>query len=226
MISLMDYVTPDGVSDCKAGFDAALTALAATSSRTLLVPAGVYRFLSPPAPITCALNLVGEGKAVSWLIRDYTGLGNYLLKIVGGQDWYGGGSIRDLSFGAGPGSSGGICVYILPHSETDPTVLSKNPHGLLIDNTQIGRFTTDGGTWAFGIYLDGSQNPGTNGAAPGARAIAIRNTSVSGHTTAPVYLYNAYGTRMTDVDAYIGPTVIGQTGSANTILRSGTCTLG
>lgn len=226
MISLADYCTPDGVTDCKAGFDSALVTLAATTSRTLSVPAGVYRFLSPPEPITCAVNLVGEGKAVSWFIRDYTGLGNYFLKFVGGQDWYGGGCIKDLSFGAGPGSSGGICVYVVPHSETDPTVLSKNPHGLLIDNIQIGRFTTTGGTWSFGIYLDGSQNPGTNGTAPGARAIAIRNVSVSGYTSYPVYLYNAYGTRMTNVDGYVGGAyTVGQTNSSNTTLTSGTLTL-
>ena len=219
---LTDYCVPDGISDCKAGFDQAVKDLAQTPFRTLTVPAGTYRFLSPPASITCALNLVGEGKAVSWFMPDY--VGQYFLQIRGGIDHYGGGSIRDCSFA--PLQNVAIAVWVLPHPETDPTVQSKNPHGLLIDNIQIGRYAPTGGTWGYGIYLDGSQNPSVNGTAPGIRVVAVRNTSISSHTVAPMWLYMAYGTRMMNVDAYVGPTTIGQNLSSNTLLYSGTCSLG
>lgn len=222
MISLSDYCVGDGVTDCKAGFDAAVAAC--VNTRVLFVPKGHYRFLSPPAAITKALNIAGEGKGVSWLVRDYSGLGGYFLKVTGGTDPYGGGSITDLSLYTGPLGIDGIAVWVLAHPDADPNVMSLNPHGLLIDNVTVGRWTT-GGTWAFGIYLDGSQNPGPG--APGIRAVAIRNTVVAAYTNYPLYLNTAFGTRMTDVDGYVGgPYVIGQTGSSNTTLISGTLTLG
>ena len=214
----------DGVTDNTASFNAAVAQVcASTTTRTLIIPNGQYRFGSPPAPIPCALNLIGEGKSVTWLLRDYTGMGNYFIQYTKGNDLYGGGSIRDLTIATTPNGIGGIAIWVTPYPDTDTTQTAKNPHGLLIDNVQIGR-TIAGGSWAFGVYLDGSNNPGPG--APGIRAVAIRNTSVSGFTTYPVYLYNAYGTRMSDVDAYIalgsGVYAVGCTGSSNTLLTSGT----
>lgn len=222
MISLADYCVGDGVTDCKTGFDAAVAAC--TNTRILFVPKGRYRFLSPPAAITLALNIVGEGKGASWLVRDYSGQGGYFLKVAGGTDPYGGGSVSNLSLYTGPLGSDGIAVWVVASPDTDTSVLTKNPHGLLIDNIQIGRWSTAGGTWAYGIYLDGSQNPGPG--APGIRCVAVRNVSIAAHTLFPVYLNTAIATRLTDVDARVGPTVIGQTGSSNTTLTSGTLTLG
>jgi hypothetical protein len=214
----------DGITDNTATFNSAVAQVCSNSTtRTLVLPPGHYRFGSPPAAIPCALNIQGEGKGVTWLIRDYSGQGGYFLKITGGQDSYGGGSIRDLSIYTSPNGTDGIAVWVLASPDMDPTVLSKNPHGLLIDNVQIGRYSTAGGTWAFGVYLDGSQNPGTGGTAPGIRAVAIRNTSVA-VTTTPLYLYMAYGTRLTNIDCYAGGTSIGQTNSSNTAITSATCT--
>jgi hypothetical protein len=214
----------DGITDNTGTFNAAVAQVCASSTtRTLVLPPGHYRFGSPPAAIPCALNLQGEGKGVTWLIRDYSGQGGYFLKITGGQDSYGGGSIRDLSIYTSPNGTDGIAIWVLASPDTDITVLSKNPHGLLIDNVQIGRYGATG-SWTFGIYLDGSQNPGPG--APGIRAIAIRNTSVAVFTSYPIYLYNAYGTRMTNVDGYValgsGQYAIGCTGSSNTTLTTGT----
>jgi hypothetical protein len=229
MLAALAYTgVGDGVTDNTATFNAAVAQVcASTTTRTLYMPAGKYRFGSPPNAIPCALNLVGEGKAVTWLIRDYSGMGEYFLKIIGGQDTYGGGSIRDLAIYTSPNGIGGIAIWVLPSPDVDPTVLTKNPHGLLIDNVQIAKWSTAGGSWAFGIYLDGTHNPGPG--AIGARAIAIRNTSVSSFTVYPVYLNMAYGTRMTEVDAYIalggGQYLVGCTNSSNTTLTSGTLTV-
>jgi len=212
------------VTDNTATFNAAVAQVCASAdTRTLIIPPGHYRFSSPPAAIPCALNLIGEGKGSTWLIRDYSGQGGYFLKVTGGLDTYGGGSIRDLSIYTSPNGTDGIAIWVLAHQDTDPTVLSTNPHGILIDNVQIGRYASTG-SWAYGIYLDGSQNPGAGGTAPGIRVVAIRNTVVATHTLFPYYLNMAYGTRLENVDAYVGPTVIGNANSSNTVLFSGTCT--
>lgn len=194
----------DGVADNTATFNAAVADVCASSvTRTLQIPVGHFRFATPPAAIPCALNLQGEGKATTWLVRDYSGNGGYFLKVTGGQDTYGGGSIRDLSIYTSPNGADGIAIWVLAHQDADPNVLSTNPHGLLIDNVQIGRYMAGGG-WAYGVYLDGSQNPGSNGTAPGIRSIILRNVSSA---VASVYNFAAltgYGLKLFGVDCYGG----------------------
>jgi hypothetical protein len=191
----------DGVGDNTAAFNAAVASVCASQTRTLYLPVGKYRFASPPAPVPCALNLVGEGKAVSWLIKDYA-VGNTFLVYEGGQDGYGGGSVRDLSLMASPAGTQGIALYVYPLQETDPNVLSKAPHGLLVDNVQIGRYSTAGGGWAYGIYLDGSRNTGIPGVAPGIRAVSIRNVSVNFTSMLSYILYTAFGIKLLGVDCF------------------------
>jgi hypothetical protein len=129
-----------------------------------------------------------------------------------------------MSLFATPASTDGIAVYVTAYPDTEMTTLSKNPNGFLVDNIQIGRRTTAGGFWGFGIYLDGSNNPGPG--APGLRAVTIRNTNVSFAMTYAYYLHTAHGTRMSDVDAYIGDFRIGiDGGSQNTTITSNTCSV-
>lgn len=219
------YTGPgDGVGDNTAAFNAAVASVCASpSTRTLLMPVGKYRFASPPAPIPCALNLVGEGKAATWLVKDYSAQGGYFLKVVGGADTYGGGSIRDVSIYASPNSTDGIGVWVVAHQDTDPAALSTNPHGLLIDNVQIGRYAPTG-QFAYGVYLDGSQNPGAGGTAPGIRQVACRNTSAASCAVASFYLYVAHGTHLDEVDSFSTPTygIVVDGGSQNTDVWSNT----
>ena len=195
----------DGIADNTATFNAAVAeACSSPSTRTLIIPVGKYRFGSPPDAIPCALNIRGEGKAVTWLLRDYSGQGGYFLKLIGGQDTYGGGTIKDLSIYTSPNGTDGIAVWVLAHQDTDPNALSTNPHGLLIDNVQIGRYGATGG-WSYGIYLDGTQNPGANGTAPGIRAVTVRNTSVSVASQNNYTVNTGYGIKFDGVECYGGP---------------------
>jgi hypothetical protein len=200
------YTGPgNGIGNNTATFNAAVTRVcASTTTRTLLIPVGKYRFGSAPAAIPCALNLVGEGKAVSWLIKDYApGVGsNTFIQYIGGQDGYGGGSVRDLSLMASPAGFGSIALYVQPLQETDPTQPSKAPHGLRIENVQIGRYSTTDGGWSYGIYLDGSRNAGVSGVAPGIRAVTIRNVSVNFTSTLSYVLYAAFGIKLFGVDCF------------------------
>lgn len=206
LASLLYMGIGDGVTDNVASFNAAVTETCASAeTRTLVLPPGHYRFSAPPAAIPCALNLQGEGKAVSWLIRDYSGQGGYFLKIVGGQDTYGGGSIRDLSIYTSPNGTDGIAIWVLSHQDADPTALSTNPHGLLIDNVQIGRYSVLGGQWGYGVYLDGSQNPGANGTAPGIRVVTLRNVSSALATAFNYVANNGRVIKFFGVDCFGGP---------------------
>lgn len=194
----------DGVTDNTATFNAAVAGVCVSSAtRTLAIPVGRYRFASAPAPIPCALNLVGEGPAVTVLIRDFPGA--QLIKWVGGQDPYGGGSIRDISLDAGT-QTGGIGLWVQAQLETDPTVQSKNPHGLVIDNVFVVAAATypNSGSWNYGVYIDGALNANPPaGVAPGMRFVRMFRVSVSRFTILPYLIDYGYGTRMVDCDCWI-----------------------
>jgi hypothetical protein len=195
----------DGVTDNKAAMDAAQAAVCASGNRDLIIPSGKFRFLSPPVAPTCAINLMGSGKAVTTLIKDYSGMGGFFLKREqNAVDTYGGGSIRNIAIFAGPASTNGIAIWVVATPDAGGvTVTTKNPHGMLIDNIVIGK-DVGGGSFGFGIYLDGSVNPGPG--AVGIRGINIRDTSVNSAATADFYLNNAKGVNMTGVDCYGTPT--------------------
>lgn len=198
------YTGPgDGVSDNKAAMDAAQVAVCASANRDLVVPVGTFRFLSAPAAPTCAINLIGSGKASTKFVKDY--MGGYLFKRgQNATDLYGGGSFRDLAIWAGPASTNGIAIWVLATPDTGGlSATTKNPHGMLIDNVAIGK-DVGGGAFGFGVYLDGSLNTGPG--AVGIRGINIRDTSVNFATVADFYFYNAKGVNMTGVDCYGTPT--------------------
>lgn len=195
----------DNLTDNTAALDRAIGALCVSATdRTLHMPVGRFRFASPPDPIPCALNLVGEGAGVTHLIADFDG--GALLYIVGGRDVYGGGSLRDMNLMAGEGRSVGFAVWVQAQSESDPTVASRNPHGFLFDNVLIGRedvypFT---GRWHYGVYLDGSLNTQpVTGVAPFLRFIRLRDVSVSAYMILPYLVYYTSGVRVEMADCPI-----------------------
>jgi hypothetical protein len=194
----------DGVTDNTATMNAAQESVCASNNRDLVLPVGAFRFLSPPNAPTCAINLVGSGKASTKLIKAYSGLGSYFLKRgQNAADTYGGGSIRNLTLWAGSESTDGIAIWVVATVDTGGlSATTKNPHGMLIDNVMIGK-DVGGGSFGFGIYLDGSNNPGPG--AIGVRGINIRDTSVNMATVADIYLYNAKGVNLIGVDCYGTP---------------------
>lgn len=201
----LDMIFGDGVTDTSGAFNAAVDQVCASDeTRTLRIPMGRFRFTGSIDPIPCAINIVGEGMAVTTLIRDNRD-GEFLV-VVGGQDEYGGGSIRDLKIATDPNRHSGIALTIRASLETDPTVGSKNPHGFLIDNIAIGRDDAFGGTWNYGIYLDGSLNASPPpGIAWGIRWVRIRNSSVSVAQILPYLFYHAPGTQTIMGDCWISP---------------------
>ena len=119
---------------------AAATACASATNRTVALSAGVFTFLTRPEPFGCALNLVGEGKGATRVVRGFSG-GGFLTWQRGTDP--SGGSLRDMNVEAGPATQGGIAVYILATPDTDGSRNSFNRHGFSIDNVQVGRVTTD-----------------------------------------------------------------------------------
>lgn len=219
----------DGITDNTSTFNSAVAQVCASNTRTLRVPVGNFIFLSPPARIPCALNLIGEGPAVTHLVRGYQGGAGFIV-WEGGQDQYGGGSLRDLELDAGT-TTGGIALWVHAHLETDPTVPSKNPHGLVVENVVISSSSVDSTSgWNYGVYLDGSDNVNPPaGVAPGIRFVKLINVSVSKAAILAYLFYYAMGTRAEMIDCYIprgqnGVTVQG-IGSQATYVVSPSCTL-
>jgi hypothetical protein len=216
----------DGVTDNSASMNAAEAQICNSSNvRTLYVPCGTYRFTQPPAAPTCALNLVGEGKACTIMVKDYSNIiGAYLFKRQqNASDTYGGGAIRDLTILAGPLSSNGAAIWIVASPDVNGvTFQTKNPHGMLIDNLMIGAFP-GGGVFSYGIYLDGSSNHGPG--APGIRSVNIRNTSVNSSNIVPIYLNYAVGTTISGTECfgtYAYPLGV-DGGSDSNVIMSRTC---
>lgn len=210
--SLIDFGgSGNGAADNTSAFNAAVQAIcASTTERTLKIPAGRYIFMSAPTPITCALNIAGEGQAVTVLIREYqvaSGLSQGFIKWVGQGEMYGGagGSIKNLSIDAGH-YTGGIGLWIQAQYESNPTVGSKNPHGLTIENVFViaGAFYPLQGNWAYGIYLDGTLNASPpSGVAPGIRFVRMLNVGASQFSILPIILDGAIGTRILSADCFV-----------------------
>lgn len=201
-VALSPTLPSDG-SDIRPAIDLAIDALCAPTStdRTLHLPAGAFNLLTKPKAIPCALTIVGQGKGATRIARRYPGAWSYMFMWTRGLD-ESGGAIRDLSLEAGPGTVGGIAIYVVAVADPNASSNSLNRHSFLIDNVHIGR--VDGSaSWAQGIYLDGYQNPdNSNGIAPGIRGAYVSRTSVSGTTSASVYLYKARGVWL-EMDCYI-----------------------
>ena len=222
---------PTGVADSTPAFNAAVSATcASTTSRTLTIPVGRFVFRSQPNPIPCALNIRGEGPAVTHLIR-----GAQMLEFIvwtGGQDNYGGGSIRDLSIDAGRFTGGiGLTIRALP--ETDPQRQSRNPHGLIVDNVFIVAAAEypNQGHWNYGLYLDGSLNANPPaGVAPGIRLIRLSNMNVSRFAIVPYLFYYAVGSRGIGLECWIpigtGQAVVWREASEGTMSIHSACPLG
>ena len=228
--SLTDYgAAGDGVSDTAPAWREAVTAVCSSkTTRTLRIPVGVFRFYSPPAPVTCALNIIGEGPAVTNLVMDFNqGWG---IKVVGGQDFYGGGSLRDLEISVAPGRAVFFCGWVQAQPETNPNLQSRNPHGFLIDNVfcSLASFPPYDGRWNYGWYLDGSLNASPpSGVAAGIRYVRIRNSSVAGAVYDAWLFYYAFGTMAVQIDCFAPRGTNGiaaqSLNSANTYVLSTTC---
>lgn len=221
----------DGLTDNTSTFNTAIAAVCASDTRTLYFPVGHFRFASAPAPIPCAVNIIGEGPAATWLTRDYEGgVTPAFLQWVGGQDTYGGGSLRELVVDGGA-HQGGIGVWVKAHLETDPNVPSKNPHGFVVENVIISSMVVDSASgWAYGVYLDGGDNASPpSGVAPGIRFVRLHNVSVSKASILAYLFYYAMGTRATMIDCFIphGPSGVTVQGisSSGTYVVAPSCTL-
>lgn len=177
---------------------AAKAVCTSATSRTIYLSAGEFHFLTRPDPFNCALNLVGEGKGATRLVRDYSG-GSFLAWTRGTD--HSGGSLRDVNVEAGPETQGGIAVYVQAIADTDGTVNSYNRHSFSIDNVQVGRVNFNA-SWDFGLYLDGALNPdGNPNSVPGIRGVYVTRSSFGGTNTANVYLNMTRGADL-NVECY------------------------
>lgn len=179
-------------ADDTPAFNSAVASLcsASSSDRTLNIPAGDVTFNSAPNAIACALNLVGQGKGGTRLLRNYNN-GSFIW-FTRGLD-HSGGSIRDMNIEAAPGTTGGIAIWVQALADTDPTQNSYNRHSFIIQNVQVGR-TSLVGSWDFGLYLDGASNPdGNANSVPGIRGTYVYESSFGGTNTANVYINKGRG---------------------------------
>lgn len=139
---------PTGLDDTTPAFNAIVADLcqATSPSRTIMVPAGRITFRTPPQPMPCAINLIGEGKGASFLVRAYSG-GGFLMWTRGLDQ--SGGSLQHLQVTTEAGTQGGITVLVSATADPDANSYSLNRHSFLIDDVQIGRlFATPRGTRA------------------------------------------------------------------------------
>ena len=232
LASITDYgADRTGVSDSTPAFNAAVSAVCASqTTRTLTIPVGRFVFRSQPAPIPCALNIRGEGPAVTHLIRGASM--NEFIVWTGGQDSYGGGSIRDLSIDAGR-FTGGIGLTIRALAENDPARVSRNPHGLIVENVFIVAAAEypNQGHWNYGLYLDGSLNANPPaGVAPGIRLVRLSNINVSRFAILPYLFYHSKAARAVGLECWIpvgtGQAVIWRQDSEGTRSFNSGCRLG
>lgn len=206
--ALAQTLVGDGVTDNTATWNQLVSNVCASNDRRVALPAGKFRFASPMAPIPCSLQVQGQGPGVSVFKFDYSSTEGYW--VTGGIDGYGGGSLRDVTIVVTSGHTVGFAVHIQAHLETDPNVLSHNPHGWLADNVLVGRdenppFT---GVFTYGFYLDGSANASPpSGIAPGIRLVRVLNSSVSS-ATSPALTYYAYGSFFSGFFCPSGPYIM------------------
>lgn len=178
-------------ADATPALDAAAAATCKSkTNRIIQLPAGVYYFSTQPKPFTCALNLIGQGKGATRLIRNYSG--GAFLEWQRGTD-QSGGSVSNMNIEAGPKTQNGIAIYIKATADSDASQNSYNRHSFSIDNVLVGR-SVEGCSFDFGLYLDGSQNPDNNkNSVPGIRGIYVARSSFGGTNKASIYLNKARG---------------------------------
>lgn len=170
-------------------------------NRTIRLPAGKYSFLTEPKPIPCAVNIIGEGRGTTSLIRRFEA--GSLLHFTRGVDQFGG-SVRKIALLAGEGTTDGVALMIEALPDTDASQNSFNRHNFVIEEVMVGRESPAPATsWRHGIVLDGSRNPdGNPGIAPGIRGAHIDKVTVSGTELSQFLLVKARGIYL-NVECYI-----------------------
>lgn len=161
----------DGATDIVVQWNRALCSTAfSPDRRKIVVPVGVWRFASKPDDINASIDIQGEQAEASILLADYnegtTTRG--FLQNVSGQ---GGIGIRKVRIHKGAAVAGGSAVTI---TSSAATASAWN----YIEDVVI---TTVGGTWNFGMYIDGSAK--TTGSAVGVRTMNLRKVSIFAATT-------------------------------------------
>ena len=195
----LNFPAPQG--DATPAFDAAVAQLCASpDDRELRLSAGRYVFNTAPQQISCAVTIEGQGKGATVLVRDYSA-STFLYWTIGGDQ--GGGGVKNLNILSGPNTHGGIAIYVQAKQDINCNVTSYNRHSFTIDNVLIGRSEIGASDWYIPVYMDGSQNPGNNGCAPGLRGIDVFRTSVAAYTVGAFWNYAVYGAFYHDVDCYI-----------------------
>lgn len=216
---------PNDGGDATPAFNQAVSTLCnSANDRQLILTAGVFSFLTPPAPIPCAVTIIGQGKGATRLIRRYSGGG--FLVWTRGVDQAGGG-IRNTQVEAGVNTTNGIAILVQALPDTDPNTNSLNRHSFEIDNVIVGREHASA-SWYVGVYFDGSQNPENDaGIAPGIRAPFVTRTTISGYLQSAIYL-NKTKNALLEVDCYIplqgaGPVIYMGNVTVGTVIETRSC---
>lgn len=233
MANLLDFSTAvnpvrgDGITDTTPAFNAALVALAAsTTDRTLILPAGHFIFCTKPSDITFSLKMHGQGATVTSLVRGFADTGNGFIKCTGGNEMYNGGAVNfaDFNIDAG-GFTGGVAMWL--QAPVEQAGLLKGPHASILQNvyTIAGfNYPNPVGNWLDGFYLDGSLNiqpPGP--VAFGIRNICMMNCSASQYTDYPILGYNTAGCRF--VGKFDGWVNLGATNKIHLVADQGSINL-
>lgn len=152
----------DTVTDNTAAWAAAIAAAqASTTTKTIVLPAGVCGFSSQPATIPHGINVRGQGINGSMLLRNYSSSQNF-INITGR-----GSVLRDFSISTAQGTSGGAGVFIL---STNANVGGYHH----LENMWITGSGAPSGTWDIPIVINGQQST----TIPGARVVFMNNVTL------------------------------------------------
>jgi hypothetical protein len=209
----------DGATDNTANFNTLTAAACTAGSRSILFPAGIYFFASKPNAIGCGLIILGQGSGSApnhngtGLIANYdestatngfiTFNGNF--STVSGT----GCGLENIGIFKATGHTGGVGWKLTGSDDNHRAGFCHTR------SVQIGSYIA-GGTFNYGIYVDGSNNV-TSGS-EGIRDVTLIDTWVNSATTKTVWLDNA-----THLHWYGGAVYGGSSGSAGiTVTGQGT----
>lgn len=199
----------DGVTDTTGALNAAIAASVASGTTTIRFSRGVYRFATKPNDITTPVNIVGEGKNTTYLVRDYSGTvasdGLFNFR-AGASTAPTASSISDCALISEVGRSGGCLISLVQPATGDGCDWSR------FNNL---RLTTNGtSTHDYGFYLDGSARTSPLGL----RSTWIEDCIVFGGALGAAYLKSVVNFNWNNTPTYIAGGAFGKivlTGSAS-----------
>jgi len=187
LISMKEFgALPDLTSvDVTPSFNCALQYAKANGLRAIYFPRGSYFFNTPPQSIDFPITIIGDGKGITGLIRNYaaSSASNGLLTFLSGSS---NSSVRDLGIVADKGTSHGSAISIVA---SENTALGY----FLFSNLYLSAWS--GGNWDDTVHIDGTaRTTSTVGSEPiGVRDLDFQNCSVFGAARGAMWLDGVVG---------------------------------